>query len=77
MDEADIGNRYMELERASLEASQRAKASPQQVRNPDGSWPTPECVECDQPIGEARLKLGFVVCIECALIAERRGQRHV
>lgn len=31
------------------------------------------CVECDEKIPDARRKLGFQLCIECAEESERRG----
>lgn len=75
-DPIDVGSRLAETERNSLLAAQRRKAEPKQVRNPDGSWPTEECVECGEPIGEGRLELGYDTCIDCARTAEVKGKQY-
>src|SRR5574340_181139 len=43
----------------------RRLAAPQQERNPDGSWPTTECVDCAEDIEAERLEAGRVRCFEC------------
>jgi len=36
-------------------------------RVPDPSEPGPEvCPECEEPIPEARRRMGYQVCVECA-----------
>lgn len=52
----------------------RAKAKPEQVQNPDGTWPHTECVDCDTEIPEGRLKLGKIRCIRCQEDIERVGR---
>jgi len=71
-DIVDVGNHNAEVFRMQAEAIQRAKAAPKQVKNQDGSWPTTECIECDEPIGEGRLELGYDTCIDCARFNERK-----
>jgi len=43
----------------------------EQTRNPDGSWPTTECVDCDEPIKPARLAMGKIRCVDCQSRRER------
>lgn len=57
-------------------AVQRAKAAPEQAQLPDGSWPTTECVKCDEPIGEVRLSMGKVRCIGCQTSLEEKGRMY-
>lgn len=52
-------------------AAARAKARPEQVARDDGSWPHPDCVDCDEPIPAARLALGKIRCIACQTQRER------
>jgi RNA polymerase-binding transcription factor DksA len=60
----------------NLEA-QRHAAKPKQVRNPDGTWPDPECVSCGNDIGEARLQAtGSDLCIFCATAEEKRRKNR-
>lgn len=35
-------------------------------------WPITECVDCDDPIPEARLNHGYETCVFCAERRERR-----
>lgn len=49
-----------------------AKAKPEQVRNPDGTWPTTECVDCGEDIEDGRLEMGKVRCFRCQTIKERK-----
>ena len=46
-------------------AAQRAKAAPQQVPNPDGTYTITECVDCDDEIIPERLKMGCIRCVYC------------
>ena len=77
--ESDNLDRAADLTRqladAAVEEVRRA-ARPQQVQNPDGSWPNPEC-ECGEPIPEFRLLMGRIRCIYCQerLEATRRAYR--
>ena len=52
-----------------------AEAAPKIVRNADGTWPYTDCVECDEPIGEPRLDLGYNTCIECAKRLESKRKQ--
>lgn len=58
---------------ASVEAARR-KNQPQQVQNPDGSWPHPQCVECDEDIPAGRLALGRIRCVHCQEFLEKHGK---
>lgn len=75
-DPLDVGAQVAEAERQRCEFLQRDKAKPKQVRNPDGSWPCPDCVECGEPIVQGRLNLGFDTCIDCAQLAEIKGKKY-
>ena len=50
----------------------RWMARPEQVQNPDGSWPQPDCEDCGEDIEEARLNMGKIRCIACQTILEHR-----
>lgn len=49
----------------------QSKNKPEQVQNPDGTWPHTECVDCDDEIPQGRLALGKIRCIDCQEIKER------
>ena len=46
-------------------------AAPEQVQNPDGSWPVTECVTCGDDLIPARLAHGFIRCVPCKSKLER------
>ena len=46
-------------------------AAPEQVQNPDGSWPVTECVTCGDDRIPARLAHGFIRCVPCKSKLER------
>jgi len=48
----------------------------EQTRNPDGTWPTTECVDCGEPIQPARLALGRVRCVDCQSRRERMQRQR-
>lgn len=50
----------------------RHRARPEQVQNPDGSWPHTECVECGNEIPEGRLILGKIRCVHCQRLLEAK-----
>ena len=50
----------------------RAGAAPEQVPLPDGTWKHVDCVDCGEPIGDFRLTLGRVRCIDCQTAKEGR-----
>jgi RNA polymerase-binding transcription factor DksA len=60
----------MQLQEAAIAESIRA-AAPQQVQLQDGSWPNPDCVDCEEPIPAARLALGRIRCVHCQGLLER------
>lgn len=64
----------MQLQEAALAEVMRA-AAPQQVQADDGSWPNPYCVDCDDELPTARLRLGRIRCVHCQDALER-GQRR-
>lgn len=49
----------------------RFQARPQQVVNPDGSWPQPDCDDCGNEIPAGRLALGKIRCVYCQSRRER------
>ena len=76
--EADDLDRAAELTRqqndAAIEEVRRA-ARPEQVQLADGSWPFPNCDDCDEEIPPQRLALGRIRCVACQHIRERSGRR--
>ena len=46
-------------------------AAPEQVQNPDGSWPVTVCVTCGDDLIPARLAHGFIRCVPCKSKLER------
>ncbi len=63
-----------ERERQSALKRQREASKPEQVQNPDGTWPIEECVDCGDEIGEARLALAKIRCIHCQTAKEKAAQ---
>lgn len=53
-------------------AAVQRKLAPEQVQNPDGSWPHTECVDCGDDIPKERLERGRKLCVSCQDIKERR-----
>lgn len=56
----------------SIQAVQ-ARNKPEQVKNPDGTWPHEECVDCGEDIPTPRLELGKVRCIHCQTLKEKKA----
>jgi len=50
----------------------RRRGAPEQVQNPDGSWPVTEC-ECGEPLG-GRAALGRILCLSCQSDKEREAR---
>lgn len=52
----------------------RAKAKPQQVARPDGTFSVVDCLECGDDIGAERLRVAArnLYCLHCASVLERR-----
>jgi RNA polymerase-binding transcription factor DksA len=71
---ADELDRAADLQQAANDAAlqrvQRA-ARPEQVQNPDGTWPHTECVDCGEDIELPRLEMGRVRCFACQELLER------
>ena len=65
---ADLASRLSE---AAVDHA-RHRAKPEQVQNPDGSWPQTECEDCGEDIEEARLLMGKIRCIACQRTREHR-----
>lgn len=47
-------------------------AAPEQVQNPDGTWPITECVSCGEDLIPQRLAHGFIRCVPCKTRLERK-----
>lgn len=60
-------------ERAWQQFQQNNK--PEQVKNPDGTWPITECVDCDIEIPQGRLELGYIRCVDCKTKLTQRQAR--
>jgi hypothetical protein len=43
-----------------------------QVPDANGVYPILHCVECEDPIPPARIKLGRIKCVACQSLAERK-----
>lgn len=75
-DPVDQGSKHAERERRMRELAAREKAKPEQVKalNEDGvlAWPTETCVRCEEDIEEGRLELGYIRCIKCQTLKERK-----
>ena len=67
MDNADLAQAQMEAEEAL-----RARMKPSAVPKVRYS----HCVECGEPMPEARQAHGFNNCIDCAQVAERIASRY-
>ncbi len=68
-----------ETEQQMTEASLKnalARARPEQVKGPDGRWPTETCADCLDDIGEARLAMGRIRCFSCQTDVERIRARR-
>ncbi len=48
---------------------------PQQVQNPDGTWPHTDCDDCGNEIPMARLQMGRIRCFYCQERLEKRVGR--
>lgn len=62
-DEIDIANDH-----AQFMLDQRIKSA---MRGQVAYGP-PECTECAEDMPEARRRLGMIICIECAVLSEKR-----
>lgn len=54
-------------------AQARLRAKPDQVQNPDGSWPQTECEDCGDDIPLKRLlACGSIRCVYCQAALEKK-----
>ena len=67
MDDADLAQARQEAEEA-LRARYKQPAAPAMHYS--------HCLDCGEPIPEARQAHGFSNCIDCAELAERTASRH-
>lgn len=67
MDDADFTQARMEAEEA-LRAREKSLAVPKVRRS--------HCLDCGEPIPEAKQAHGFSTCVDCAELAERKAQRR-
>lgn len=51
------------------------RVGPQQVQRADGTWPFPECTDCDNEIPMARLQMGRIRCVYCQERLEKKVGR--
>ena len=72
--EADDLDRAADLTRQLNDAyiaDVRRRCVPEQTVNSDGTWPHPDCVECEDPIPKLRLEMGRIRCVACQTRLER------
>lgn len=76
-DDIDKANELAQRMNDHAVAQAMAKSKPEQVQNPDGSWPVTECDDCGIDIEPGRVALGKIRCITCqeALEKASRWQR--
>ena len=75
--EADDLDRAADLTRKLEDAAVAAirhQVKPQQVQNPDGSWPITDCEDCGEDLAPERLASGRIRCVYCQTLLERRGR---
>ena len=73
-DEVDQANELAQMETDNHLYLARKKSRPEQEQRADGSWPHPECVDCEGPIGEVRLGMGRIRCIHCQTDLEAKNK---
>ena len=71
-DPLDLASEQELTSTESYIAQARAKNKPEQIQNPDGTWPETECLDCGEEIPQGRLELGKIRCIECQEFLEKR-----
>lgn len=75
-DPLDAASHVQDLHNRRSEAAVRAKAAPEQVPNPDGSWPMTKCIDCDEELNAVRLMMGRIRCIACQTHKEKMEARR-
>lgn len=76
--EADDLDRAAQLSYKINEAyieSVRQRNKPEQTKDADGTWPHPDCVECDEPLPPLRLQMGRLRCVFCQTRLERERRK--
>lgn len=74
-DPVDIASDLELMHTAHYVAQARKANKPEQVQNPDGTWPETECIDCGVEIPLPRLELGKVRCVECQSILEKKTKQ--
>lgn len=73
-DQIDQAQQINEAHQAASVEAARQKNRPEQIQNPDGTWPHTHCVECEDEIPAGRLALGKVRCVHCQEFLEKHGK---
>lgn len=73
-DNIDQANELAQRMNDHAVAEAMAKSKPEQVQNPDGSWPVTECDDCGSDIEPGRIELGKIRCITCQEALERANR---
>jgi RNA polymerase-binding transcription factor DksA len=71
-DPMDTAQRVERMQREQQIKQQLAKYKPEQEKNPDGSWPVTECVDCEDDLPQERMEMGRIRCVVCQSKLERR-----
>lgn len=74
-DNIDQANELAQKMNDAAVAQARARSKPEQVQNPDGSWPVTECVDCAAEIERGRVELGKTRCFTCQEVREKLDRR--
>lgn len=74
-DPLDQASHLADMANEEAVAETRRRAAPEQVQNPDGSWPSPECCDCGEDIEPARLEMGKIRCFACQDALEKRNKQ--
>lgn len=74
-DPNEAASELEEAERSAAITNLRSRVRPEQVQDANGNWKTEDCIDCGEPIGEGRLKLGKIRCIHCQTLLERQQRR--
>lgn len=75
-DDIDKASELAQLMNDAAVADAMAKNKPEQIQNPDGSWPQSECEDCGEPIGAARQALAKIRCITCQEVLEKKRKHR-
>lgn len=71
-DQIDAANHIAEKYNSSLVAAARLKSAPEQVQNPDGTWPVTECNDCGEDLEPHRLAHARIRCVPCQTYKEKQ-----